>query len=118
MVTEIANHTWIKDHLMVATHPISESLSSQRVVFNELGEFNDKGHKAACSNARNTGDSDKGVNVSSIMDARLVIAIHVTKYYEDLGRTIEPNVMEWIRIKHTKSLIQIKDNWRHPEPLP
>ena len=72
---------------------------------NDISDFNDDGHKAACSTASNPGVSDKGVKFSSIKDARLAISIRSAKYYEDVGRTIDSNVMEWSQIKHIKSLM-------------
>ena len=104
-VTATTNHTWIKDHIKVATNPISESLVSQGSVVNDIADFNDDGHNAACSTASNPGVSDKGVKFSSIKDARLAISIRSAKYYEDVGRTIDSNVMEWSQIKHIKSLM-------------
>ena len=83
MVTATANCTWIKEHIKVATNPITEALSSQVVVVDELANFNDEGHKPACYNAMNPGGGDKGVNVSLITEARLSIAINSAKYYED-----------------------------------
>ena len=59
-----------------------------------MDDFNDNGHKSACSTASNTGDGDKGANVSSIMEAKLSIAICTAKYYEGVGQSIELNIME------------------------
>ena len=77
------------------------------MVVDELADFNDDVHNAACSTASNPGGDYKGVNVSSIMETRLIIAIRTAKYYEDVGRSIDPNIMECSRIKHFKYLIQI-----------
>ena len=118
MVTPTANCTWIKDHLKVSPNVIAEALAYQGVFVNELSDFNDEGQKSVCSTAINHVGVDRWVNFSSIVEARLAIAIRSAKYYEDLGRPIEPNVMEWSRIKHIKSVIQIQYNWINPYPLP
>ena len=110
-LNQLKNCTWIKDHLKVATNPISETLASQGVGFDDMEDFNDDGHKLACYTARNPGGGDKGVNVSPIKETILAISICTDKYYEYAGRSIEPNIMEWSRIKHFKYLIQIQDNW-------
>ena len=86
MVTGTSNCTWIKDHLKVATNPIVEALSPQGAVVDDMSGFNDDVHKLACYTTRMPGGGNNVVNVSSIMEARLAIAIHDTKYYEDAGR--------------------------------
>ena len=102
----------------MVTNPISEDLGYQWVVVDDLADFNDDGHNTACYTARKPGGGDKGSNFSSITDTRLIITICSAKYYEDVGRSVETNIMEWIRIKHFKPLIQIKHNLSEPESLP
>ena len=118
MVAPTENCTWIKDNLKVETNPTSEVFTYQGLVVDELAGFNYDGHNEACYTVRNPGGGDKGVNVYSIKDVRLAIAVCTTKYYENMGRLIDLNIIEWIWIKHFKSLIQIQDNWNNPESLP
>ena len=118
MVTPTEKLIWIKDHLKVTTKPIYESLYSQELVVDDLSGLNDDVHKAAYYTAINPGGCNKGINVSSIMEAILAIDIHAANYFEDTGRSMDPNVMEWSWIKHIKSIIQIQYNWINPDPLP
>ena len=76
------------------TNHISESLTYQWVFVDALSYFNDDGHKADCYTTRKPGGEYKEVNVSSIKKARLDITIGTDKYYEDMGCSIEPNIME------------------------
>ena len=118
MVTETTNFIWIKYHIKVTTRPISEALASQGLDADDLTDLNDDVHKEACFTARNPGVHDKGVNVYSIAEARLFIAIITTKSYEYVGRPIWPNIMERSWLKHFKSMFQIQDNWSNPDSLP
>ena len=88
MVTETSNCTWIKDHLEVTTNPIVEALSPQGVVVDDMCGFNDDVHKSACYTTRMPGGGNNVINVSSIMESRLSISIHDTKYYEDAEKPI------------------------------
>ena len=114
MVTPTANSTWIKDLLKVATNPIAESLTYQLLVVDEIAGFNDNINKAACCTARKPGGGNKGANVSSITEERISIVICAAKYYEDVGRSIDPNIREWSQIKHLKSLSQNQENQINP----
>ena len=118
MSTENENCTWIEYHPKVTTNLTAEALAYQGSVVDELNHFNYEGHNAACSTARKPGGNDKGVNVYSIMEAILVISFWATKYYEDVWRSIDPNIMEWFQIKHFNYMIQIQYNWSNPDSLP
>ena len=118
MFTATANHKWIKDPIKVATKPILESLAFLGIFFDDISDFNCDYQKSACSTSSNLVGGDKGVSVSYITGARPAIAMRSAKYYEDVGRPIEPNVMEWSQIKHINYLIQIQYNWINPDLLP
>ena len=108
MITETANFIRIKYHLKFATNPVAEALASQGMVVDKLVYCNFYGHRAACFTERKQRGGDKGFNISSITEARLGAAIRATMYYEDGGCPFEPDVTEWIWIKHIKYLIQIQ----------
>ena len=94
MFTPTVNINCIKDYLKVETKPIDESLTYQGVFVDDLADFNSNGHKAACYTARKTGGGNKWANLSSITEAIITISIHTAKYYEYVGCSIEPNIME------------------------
>ena len=115
IVTTNENHTWIKDHLKVETNPIYEALASQGVVVDEeMADFNCYGHKVACYTASNPWGGDKGFNDYSITEVRIAIYIRAFKYNEYVGLSIDPNIMEWSRIKHFKYLVQTWEKWSDP----
>ena len=111
MVIPNANFTCIKDHLKVETNPVNEALSTQGVFMDEMDDFKNDARKSACTTERKPLGGYKGGNFSSVMYSILFIAISAVKYYGDVGRSIDTNIMEWSWIKRFNSLIKIKDNW-------
>ena len=93
MVTPNSNQTWIKYHLKLETNSTPKAFASQGIVFDDLADLKNSYHKVACFTERNPGDENKEANISSIIEARLTIAICAIKYYEDVGNSIEPNIM-------------------------
>ena len=74
----------------------------------ELADFNYDDHKTACYTEKKTGGGNKGDSISFITEERLTTAISDAKYYEDLGRSIDPNIMEWSWIKNSSPWFKTK----------
>ena len=64
------------------------------------------------------GDPNLGMNVPTMLQLRLIVAMRTAQFYDAVGRTITPGIMMWMYVKQFKALHELVINWKEQPTLP
>ena len=138
MASAIAERTQTKNWIM-GLHPVSaeatNGLIDQVLALSELGGIDPSDIGTICSVTRNPGGTiddpkaargtdpmpqvqNPGMNVRAIIQLKLSVSVTAAFYYEDIGRPIIPSIMNWARIRQSRSYTTSCKEWEDPDDLP
>ena len=117
---------------IMGLHPISADVSNglidQEVALSELGGIDSSDIGIICSSTRKSGGTvddttaargtdpmpkiqNPGMNVPAIFQLKLSVSVAAALYYEDIGRTIIPSIINWARIRQFRLYTTACKEW-------
>ena len=112
---------------------VANALIAQGVELDQLSTFEPNDINVMCSAARKPGGmindpttvgepvrqiQNPGVTVPAILQLKLKTSVTAARFYEDVGRPITAQIMEWTRIKQIRAYCVAIEEWEDAISLP
>ena len=132
--TVTSTRNWIKA-LQPVTNDVANALIAQGIELGQLGTFEPDDINVMCSTARKPGGTiddptapggrgpvrqvqNPGVTVPAILQLKLKVAVTAAQFYDDVGRPITAQIMNWPRIMQFRAYTKAIEEWEDAESLP